>query len=149
MAKKIKKLSFYEAIGRRKKSTARVRLYLATKNEVKIFEHKYKKGDMIVNKRPIDNYFPLAVDKVLYLRPLELTDSKDRFVISAIIKGGGKNSQLEAYILGLSRALLLTDEQYRPVLKKPGLLRVDARVKERRKPGTGGKARRKKQSPKR
>ena len=149
MVKKTKIKTFYEAVGRRKSATSRVRLYLAAKGEADIFGNKVKKGAMIVNKIPIENYFNLPIQTQRYLTPLKLTNCLDRFAMSAVVSGGGKEGQLEAICLGLSRALVLVDPGYRAILKKAGLLTVDARVRERRKPGTGGKARRKKQSPKR
>ena len=149
MVKKTKIKTFYEAIGRRKSASARIRLYLATKGEVDIFGSKVKKGAIIVNKKPAGEYFGAGFNIQQYLTPLKLTNNLDRFAISAVITGGGRQGQLEALILGIARALILVDISFRPALKKAGFLTVDSRVRERRKPGTGGKARRKKQSPKR
>ena len=83
------------------------------------------------------------------MMPLKLTQNEGRFAISILTEGGGKNGQLEAIVHGLARALLLSDQGYKVVLKKAGLLTRDPRKRERRKVGTGGKARRAKQSPKR
>jgi len=84
------------------------------------------------------------------LTPFKITQTDDRFVVSALIRGGGKNGQLEAFVHAISRAIEKTDkETMRPLLKKPGFLTRDARIRERRKVGTGGKSRRLKQSPKR
>lgn len=150
MRKKSATLKYYEATGRRKSATARVRLYLVSKEkEVDISGIKIKKGEIYVNKKPAEVYFPNETAKIRYLLPLKLTNSLDRFAISVQVKGGGKNGQLEAMILGISRALVLVNKEFRPILKKEKLLTRDARVRERRKPGTGGKARREKQSPKR
>ena len=80
---------------------------------------------------------------------MSLTNSLDRFAIVVKVNGGGKEGQLDAVSLGISRAMLKVDDATRLVLKKEGLLTRDARVRERRKVGTGGRARRKKQSPKR
>lgn len=148
-----KKSSFqyYEGIGRRKEAVARVRLYLVGKDSgVKVNKVKIKKGEIFVNWKPIESVFPSLVEKKSYLLPLELTNNQDRFAVSIVVKGGGKKGQLGAIIHGLARAVEKVDrDQYRPILKKNGFLTRDPRVKERRKVGRGGKARRKKQSPKR
>lgn len=150
MPKKKSDLKFYEAIGRRKSAVARVRLYIAEKQkEIKIGELVLKKGDIIINDRPVDGYFPGQVAKEKYQLPLSLTENLDRFAISVHVFGGGLSGQRDAVILGVARALEKVDKEYRPLLKKHGLLTRDARIRERRKVGTGGKARRKKQSPKR
>ncbi len=136
--KESSKKEFYQAIGRRKESTARVRLTVG--------EDK----DMIVNNRPIDNYFPGEIDKIIYLMPLQLTDSLNRFKVTVKVSGGGLNGQLGAVSHGIARALLKVDnEKYRSILKKAGLLTRDPRAKERRKAGFAHKARARKQSPKR
>ena len=150
MVKKLPTVKYYEAIGRRKSAVARVRLHIASKQkEITVSGLKMKKGEIYINKTSIAQYFPGGTAKIKYSQPLKLTDSLDRFVISVQVKGGGKNGQLEAAIHGISRALELVDKNHRPALKKNGLLTRDMRVRERRKPGCGGKARRKKQSPKR
>ena len=148
---KKKELEYFEAVGRRRESIARVRLYLLTTkaSRVTIKENKYKHGDFIVNNIKGEEYFPSPQEQKQYLLPLELTKSVERFVVSIRIVGGGKKGQLEAVMLGISRALCLVDEATRPILKENGLLTRDPRTRQRRKVGTGGKARRKKQSPKR
>jgi small subunit ribosomal protein S9 len=78
-----------------------------------------------------------------------LTNQQERFAISIITKGGGREGQLGAIIHGLARALVSANEEFKEILRKNNLLTRDPRMKERRKVGTGGKARRKKQSPKR
>lgn len=151
MVKKQEKkgLKYFEGVGRRKEAVARVRLYLVNK-EISIFDQTVKKGDVIVNKKPISFYFSSQAEKNIYLLPLKLTDSENRFAISISVSGGGHVGCLEAIVHGLARALEKVDrEKYRPILKKAGLLKRDARERERRKVGTGGKARRAKQSPKR
>lgn len=148
--KKTSHLKYYEAVGRRKSAVARVRLYIVTKEkEIDVDGVKIKKGEIYVNKKPIEKYFPSEEEKLRYLFPFQLTNSLDRFAVSVLVKGGGKTGQLEAMILGIARALLLVNKDFRPILKEHKLLTCDARVRERRKPGTGGKARREKQSPKR
>ncbi len=151
MVTKTKQIHYYEGVGRRKVAVARVRLYIVTKEKtVTIQGGKYKQGSMLVNGKDIAKVFPSNQDKARYMLPLRLTQNEERFVVSGQIKGGGIQGQLEAFIHGLSRAIEKADKQeYRPSLKKAGLLRRDPRAKERRKVGTGGKARRAKQSPKR
>jgi len=131
------KEKFIAVIGRRKEATARVRLFTG-------------KGENIVNGKPIGEYFPGTIAKSNYLKPFDLTDSANKFHISVICTGGGNNGQLEATIMGVARALAKADpEKYKPVMKINGLLTRDSRTRQRRNVGMGGKARRKKQSPKR
>jgi len=80
---------------------------------------------------------------------LKFTENQDRFAISIKGSGGGKTGWLGAISLGIARALVLADQSNKPILRKNGLLTRDPRTRERRKVGTGGKARREKQSPKR
>ncbi len=141
MEKPIKNLEYYEAIGRRKKAVARVRLYIKSKD--------LKKGDFVINNIPLEKFFPKPYKRDFILKPLVITDNLNRFAISVIVKGGGLTGQMDAIVHGLARALILVDVSYKPALKKLGFLTRDSRKKERRKVGTGGKARREKQSPKR
>lgn len=138
MARGKTKKDFIFAVGKRKASVARIRLFRG-------------KGEILVNETAPDEYFDGSpADEVLWKRPFHLTDTEGKFYVTAKIQGGGKRSQLDAFVHGVSRALARADEEnFKPTLKKYGLLTRDARVKERRKVGTGGKARRKKQSPKR
>lgn len=140
--KKAKELKYYEAIGRRKTAVARVRLYIATTATI-------KKGEIVINSKPATTYFPASSQQNTLLQPLQLAESVDRFAVSVKVVGGGKQGQLAAVILGIARALEKVDKGYRATLKEHGLLTRDARERERRKVGTGGRARRKKQSPKR
>ncbi|MCL4339304.1 30S ribosomal protein S9 [Patescibacteria group bacterium] len=150
VAKSAKKQTFYQAVGRRKVSTARVRLYVVSSGEIEVGGVKLKKGDIVVNKRPVDKYFPGAVYQKLYQAPFATTENVGRFAVSAVIDGGGLAGQLGAFVHAASRALLLVDsDKYRPVLKNAGFLTRDPRSKERRKAGNAQKARAKKQSPKR
>jgi small subunit ribosomal protein S9 len=143
-------VSYYEAVGRRKSASARVRLYVCEEEGVTVGGVTVKKGDMIVNGRPVEEYFPGDVSKKLYGEPLRTTNTIARFAVTVTVSGGGLSGQLGAVIHGLSRALEKVDlEKFRPILKKRGFLTRDARVRERRRPNTGGKARRQKQSPKR
>ena len=135
--KKVEKPEIIYAVGRRKESIARIRLYKG-------------KGETLVNNLPIGEYFPGEVFQVVYSQPFKLTDTLGKYYATIKVSGGGKSGQLQAAVHGLSRALALLDkENFRPVLKKAKLLTRDSRTRERRKVGMGGKARRKKQSPKR
>lgn len=128
---------YIESVGRRKVATARVRLYES-------------KGDMIVNDMLIKDYFSdIRISQVKYLKPFEITGTKDKFSMTVQVSGSGLSAQLDAIILGISRALVEFDASFKPLLKREGLLTRDDRMKETRKIGTGGKARRKRQSPKR
>ncbi len=158
MAKKNNGKKYYEAIGRRKEAVARVRLYIVGKDKTvtisvpdeKQAALKIKAGEIYINKQPFNKIFTSIHEQTRFLFPLKLTGNLDRFAVSILVKGGGKSSQLEAIILGLARALCEVDrDSYRSELKKHGLLTRDPRERERRKVGTGGKARRLKQSPKR
>lgn len=151
MAKKIKNLTYYEAIGRRKQSVARVRLYLVKKTtEVLVGKLKIKPGEIYINGKSMEETSFKIYKKMFLSLPLTLTKNEKRFAVSIVVNGGGTTGQLDAMVHGIARALLLVDnEAYRPLLKLNGLLIRDPRKKETRKVGTGGKARRMKQSPKR
>ena len=110
------------ALGRRKKAVARV--YLTPGN-----------GSIKINKRDVEDYFPLATLQYVVRQPLSLTDNIDKYDIVALLDGGGTNGQAEALRLGISRALVKIDEEYRPILKANGLMRRDPRMVERKKPG--------------
>lgn len=151
MPKKPKEMQFYQAVGRRKDAVARVRLYITGKEKAATVNgKKINQGEIIVNDKALTAAFTNPVDQKRLVIPLELTNSLDRFAISIKVNGGGMNGQLEAIMHGLSRALNVANpEENRPLLKPQSLLTRDARTRERRKVGTGGKARRAKQSPKR
>lgn len=141
---------YYEAVGRRRVATARVRLYVAREGSIKVGETEVAKGAMVVNGRPAENYFPGEVFKKMYQEPFRTTNTMNRFAISIKVVGGGLSGQLGAVIHGVSRALEKVDkEKFRPILKKRGFMTRDPRAKERRKAGRAGKARARKQSPKR
>lgn len=148
---KPQKREYTHAVGRRKEAVARVRLYEHVKPDMKWGEAPIKKGEILVNEKPISEYFPSEVQKRLYTEPLRLTNThQQNFAITIRVSGGGRAGQLDAVIAALANALNRLDrEKYRPVLKKKGLLTRDSRIRQRRKVGTGGKSRRKKQSPKR
>ena len=128
--------SFAKAHGRRKEAVARVRLFKG-------------KGEFVINDMAIDKYFPGKVFELEYTKPFVLTKSLGNYWATVKIDGSGKQSQLDALVHGFSRALILANPQYRPILKKAKLLTRDPRVKERRKYGLAQKARKGKQSPKR
>lgn len=141
---------YFYAVGRRKESSARVRLYGSVKADLMWGSEKISKDQMLVNGMPVEKYFSGPLSKAKYQLPLILTNTLGKYAVTVKVEGGGKVGQLEALVLGLSRALSLADRaKNRPVLKVKKMLKQDARVRERRKVGTGGKARRKKQSPKR
>ncbi len=123
-------------VGRRKEAVARVRIALG-------------KGQIVVNGKPITEYFSGVLFQKKYQRPLEVTKTEGKYTISAKVVGGGRISQVDAVVHGISRAIAKIDPDLRTLLKKEGLLTRDARVKERRKYGNAQKARAKKQSPKR
>jgi len=129
--------SYIPAVGRRKRAIARVRLFK-------------QKGDIIVNGQPISQYFPGSVNQKLYLEPFRVCNCQDKYHATIKVEGSGISGQLGAVIHGLARALAkLNPEKFKPTLRHRGFLTRDPRKKERRKVGTGGKARRQKQSPKR
>ena len=150
MPKKTKEIKYYQAVGRRKESVAIVRLYIVGKNgSVNVGNLKIKRGEIFVNGKPIESIFNSLDEKTIYLRPLKLTENQDRFAISIKVSGGGRTSWLGAISLGMARALVLADPNVKPILRQNGLLTRDPRTRERSKVGTGGNARREKQSPKR
>jgi small subunit ribosomal protein S9 len=142
-------ISYYEAVGRRREATARVRLYVV-KDQITISGVSVEKGAILVNGRPSEKYFPGETCKRMYQEPFRTTNTMNRFATTIKTSGGGLMGQLDAIILGISRALEKVDkEKYRPILKKRGFMTRDPRAKQRRKAGFAGKARARKQSPKR
>lgn len=149
MKKQVKRDYTY-AVGRRKQAVARVRLYNHVKDDAKWGNNEVQKGQILVNEMPVEHYFPGPIAKAKYMKPLTLVEVAEKFAITVKVVGGGRAGQLDAMIHGISRALAAIDvTKYRPTLKKAGMLTRDARVRERRSVGTGGKARRQKSSPKR
>ncbi len=145
--KQIKK-DFIFAVGKRRESRARIRLY----EDIKKYpagEEKIQKGDIFVNNKKIGEYFSDKVSKAVFNEPFRITNNQEKYVISIIASGGGRVGQLGAVVHGISRVLSKMDPKNRAILKKAGMLTRDARTRERRKVGMGGKARRRKQSPKR
>ena len=108
--------------GRRKEAIARVRLVAGT-------------GEFAINGRPLDEYFPTRVHRMVAVAPLRLVGREKEFDVVATIRGGGIAGQAGAIRLGIARALIELDPELRPQLKAEGFLRRDAREKERRKYG--------------
>jgi small subunit ribosomal protein S9 len=143
-------ITYYESVGKRKESSARVRLYVVVDKPVSVGKLTLTKGCMFVNGRAAEQYFPGEVMKKQYQEPMRTTNTLNRFGVIIKVAGGGLSGQLSAVIHGISRALLKVDkEKMRPILKKRGFLTRDPRKKERRKAGFAGKARARRQSPKR
>ena len=115
-------VKYYEAVGRRKTASARVRLYAGT-------------GTIVVNERPVQEYFPRGTDVIAINRPLQVTDTLNVYNVSVHVEGGGLTGQAGATALGIARALCEADANLRPTLKSNGLLVRDARAKERKKYG--------------
>ncbi len=114
---------YIEAVGRRKESTARVRVFPGS-------------GTFTVNDKPLADYFPRSGDAPAILNAIETTgQSASAFDVTVKVQGGGVSGQRDAVKLGLARALVSADESVRPALRAEGLLTRDARVKERKKPG--------------
>lgn len=112
----------YDATGRRKSSVARVRLVPG-------------EGNIIINDRELTKYFGLKTLELIIKQPLEATETVGKYDVIANVVGGGISGQAGAIRHGIARALLKVDEEYRPTLKKAGLLTRDPREKERRKYG--------------
>ena len=112
----------FVAVGRRKTSTARV--YLRPGN-----------GKIVINKRPMEEYFSLAWRQKATQAPMVLTETSDQFDVLVNVKGGVLTGQAEAIRLGISRALLLFNEEYRKLLRDAGYLTRDPRMVERKKYG--------------
>lgn len=112
----------YMGTGRRKKSVARVRLVPGN-------------GNIVINKRDIENFFGLETLRMIVNQPLVLTGTKDKFDVLVNVHGGGFTGQAGAIRHGISRALVKADEALKPELKKAGFLTRDPRMKERKKYG--------------
>ena len=116
-------VQYYEGIGRRKESTARVRVMSGS-------------GSFIINEKPIEESFTRLGDMEAILAPLQAAGEERKGLdVSVMVKGGGVTGQTDAVKLGLARALIKMNPDWRPVMRKGGFLTRDARVKERKKPG--------------
>src|SRR4030042_5747431 len=120
---KPKVAKYFEGIGRRKTSIARVRISVQ------------KEKTFSINEKSLENYFPTKSLQLIILSPLSLTDCLDKFKVSIKVKGGGVSSQAEAVRHGLARALILFNAELRKSLKKAGFLKRDPRMRERKKFG--------------
>ncbi len=128
---------YFYAVGRRRQARAVVRLFLGRQQTT-------------VNGQPAEKYFPNRLWQAIYRQPLLVTKTEKRVWARVIARGGGLKGQAEAIRLALARALVkLNEKMYRQPLRQAGLLTVDSRMRERRKAGQMGRARKKKQSPKR
>ncbi len=110
------------ATGRRKRSTAQVRM-------------KHGTGKITINKKDLEIYFSREIMRMILKQPLELTNSTDKYDIDVNVRGGGTTGQAGAVKHGISRALLEADPDLRKILKRAGFLTRDAREKERKKYG--------------
>jgi small subunit ribosomal protein S9 len=110
------------ATGKRKTAVARVWM-------------KPGQGVIIINRKPMEQYITREIDRLLIKQPLVLTDTLGKFDIQVNVRGGGISGQADAIRHGVSRALLIINPDFRPVLKKAQLLTRDSRVKERKKYG--------------
>ncbi len=115
----------YNATGRRKNSIAQVFLSPGT-------------GNITINKKPMDQYFPYETMKMIIQQPLHVVAVNGKYDINVRVKGGGFSGQASAIRHGISRALLIANSDFRPKLKKEGLLTRDPRAVERQKPGQKG-----------
>ncbi|MCP3033147.1 30S ribosomal protein S9 [Halobacillus shinanisalinarum] len=115
----------YSGTGRRKKSTARVRLVPGT-------------GRVVVNKRDAEDFFPYETLRMILKQPLAVTETEGNYDVYVNVDGGGFTGQAGAIRHGIARALLQADPEYRTPLKRAGLLTRDARMKERKKYGLKG-----------
>ena len=121
-AKKTTKNAAYYGTGRRKWAVAKVRVFSG-------------QGNIIVNGKPVDEYFGRKVLEIVVKQPLAITNTNDKYDIYASVHGGGKSGQAGAVRHGIARALLKVADEFRAPLKKAGLLTRDPRMKERRKYG--------------
>jgi len=115
----------YYATGRRKTSVART--WLTPGN-----------GDILINNRTVDDYFPVESAKIIMSQPLTLTNNAGSFDVRITVNGGGISGQVGAIRHGITRALIQADPDLRTVLKKAGFVKRDPRVKERKKYGQKG-----------
>ena len=120
----VDKNAFYST-GRRKEAVARVWMMPGS-------------GEIVVNGRPIDDYFGRATSKMIIRQPLELTETTGRYDVYVNVRGGGLSGQADAIKLGITRSLMQVNPSFRPSLKKAGYVTRDPRCKERKKYGQRG-----------
>lgn len=123
------------ALGRRKTAVARIFMKPGT-------------GQIVVNNKPLEQYFPSEILQIIVRQPLTLTDTAGQFDFKVNVNGGGTTGQAEAIRHGISRVLVVDNAEVKPALRKEGWITRDARMVERKKPGRR-KARRKFQFSKR
>ena len=111
-----------QSTGRRKEAVARVRIRAGS-------------GQVTVNKRPLDSYFPSETHRMIVTEPLRLTTTAEVYDVDATIDGGGISGQAGALRLGIARGLVVLDDELRVALKRAGFLTRDAREKESKKYG--------------
>jgi small subunit ribosomal protein S9 len=121
----MEKANVYYATGKRKTSIARTWLFSGS-------------GEIIINNRPVDDYFNAETSKAIMIQPLVITNKLDSYDIKVKVKGGGKSGQAGAIRHGITKALILSDSELRQTLKKAGFVKRDPRVKERKKYGQRG-----------
>ncbi len=114
---------YYEAVGRRKTASARVRLYPGGA------------GNLIVNDKPVEEYLPRLGDQEAIVAPLRLVGQEKHYNVTVKVQGGGVTGQAGAIQLGIARALTKINPEFRIALRQAGLLTRDPRAKERKKPG--------------
>lgn len=112
----------YNAVGRRKTSVARVYLRPGS-------------GTIVVNKRPLEQYFPLSWRRINLTSPLKVTSMEGQFDVVVNVRGGGLSGQAEAVRLGIARALVKYNEELRKPLRDAGFMTRDPRMVERKKYG--------------
>jgi len=116
-------VQYYEGIGRRKESIARVRVMRGS-------------GQFTVNQKPLEEYFTRFGDAEAILAPLQAAgEVRSQLDITVVVKGGGVNGQKDAVKMGIARALSILNPDVRPAMRKGGFLTRDPRIKERKKPG--------------
>jgi len=120
---KLKPEKYLEAVGRRKTSVARIRLFSRGEKE------------FLINQKPIEKYFPTPYLQKTAKDSLAIMNCLDKFRVLTIVKGGGLQSQAEAIRHGIARVLVLSNPDFRKRLKKAGFLKRDPRMRERKKFG--------------
>jgi small subunit ribosomal protein S9 len=123
---KTPKGKYFYAVGRRKASVAQVRIYP---------NDKAAEDGLIVNKKKMTEYFPVLFLQNIFVSPLKVVDAFGKFEVSVLVRGGGFRGQAEAVKLGISKALVVFNPEYKKKLKEGGFMTRDSRVVERKKPG--------------
>lgn len=113
---------YFEGVGRRKKAIARVRVFAGG-------------SEIIINNKSAEEYFGRESDRHTIVQPLIVTGTQGQYSVSVKVRGGGDTGQADAVQMGLARALVEVNPDFRPTLRKAGLLTRDPRIKERKKPG--------------